>query len=308
MTSAHRLSALPPIRPSRTITVPDCGDATVSEFSADGSRLVLAWDDRPVEIWDLARGELALRFDAGNEVECLAFSPDGKAIFAANGNGDAIEIGLWDAQTGAPRWRVETALTEASYPRFTWDGGLIVVADDTSLAVLDARSGAELRQIETGWNGVYDIDISPDGEWVVGTAYEAVHLWRIADGSKIWSVLAEQTHSVAFSPSGDRIAVGTSRGEILVIDATGGAVIGRWNGNLRSVAECMFDGPGTVITGGGMVEEHELISRWDAATGKLLQTFDGTHGSLNTFALGPDGNSFWATGNRDDVCEWVLPR
>src|SRR5439155_26981686 len=68
-------------------------------FSPDGSRLAsTSW--REVKVWDVMASQEARALPVqGRNVSCLAFSADGKRLFAAD---ESSGVTAWDADTGRP--------------------------------------------------------------------------------------------------------------------------------------------------------------------------------------------------------------
>jgi WD40 repeat protein len=126
-----------------------------------------------------------------------------------------------------------------------WDAALAdsaavvaAVGRDGSLRILDARNGRELDHAPELIAGLWNIDISPDGNTVAALARDrTVHLWkwRVEEAPRQVAKLAGDPSSwdayrfgsaVSFSPDGSRLFVGYDTSERLLL-GTDGELIAR---------------------------------------------------------------------------------
>ena len=98
-----------------------------ASFSADGTRIVTASDDKTARIWDANTGQQVgepLRHEAG--LMRPAFSADGARIVTAS---DDKTARIWDAKTGQAGGANRCAMRRQSYAAsFSADGTRIVTA------------------------------------------------------------------------------------------------------------------------------------------------------------------------------------
>jgi WD40 repeat protein len=152
-----------------------------------------------------------------------------------------------------------------------------------------------------GWSsgkaGCKGVAFAPDGAHVACAGSRGVHVWALRDGAVVgapvdFAAPEGATGAIAWSPGGERVAVGGAGGAELREAATG-TLVTRFP--VLGVAAIAFLPDGTVITG---EEAHGpvAIRAWDPA-GKLLRSFPGHEAAITALAMSRDGRL--ASGGAD---------
>lgn len=210
---------------------------TCVAFSPDGKQIATtSRHDVRVRMWDVATGLLKrtiekLSWEYGWSV---AFSPDGDRLVVAAGSNESYTLKLYDVWTG---------LEIASDSNWTPFYNVAFAPHASKLAVSGGYSGRQVlaydasdlskaRIIDDLSLYASSVSIASDSKTVAASfGRSSIRLWNI-DSNVIldtWSTFPDQVYSVAFDPSGSRIAIaGTVSG---VADGTSA---------LRSVSPASF--------------------------------------------------------------------
>lgn len=149
-------------------------------FSPDGKLLASAaqrtnangYATSEVIFWSVANGQPLKTIDrpTAGTISSIAFSPDGRLLACAGGNGDMDkngEISLWDTATGKEFATLEAPQGEIRKVVFSPDGRSLAVAVDQVVrgasAVYDLATGRERFRANDLPCAALDIAFSPDG-------------------------------------------------------------------------------------------------------------------------------------------------
>jgi WD40 repeat protein len=212
-----------------------------------------------IYLWDLATRSLigTLNDPDTGGVNALSFSPDGRILAVADGNG---HIYLWNVP----------AQTIAS-----------AVKDNSPL-------------------GSYDVAPGPAGSPLATDDGLSTCLWNPVTGvqtATVFGMMGPMPSALAFSPSGDTLAAGTSTGptagDTYLWDTTRRTVVATLNAGGGSVAALAFSPDGNIIAVAG---GNGIIALWDTRTHRIVASIRSA-ARLTIDALAFDSGELIAVGH-----------
>jgi WD40 repeat protein len=298
-------------------------------FSPDGRTVLSGGSDRPLRLWDIATGKLLRTFqrhanDSSVTPDAVAFSPDGRT--ALSGGSDR-PLRLWDVATGTLVRTFEGHLNHVGSVAFSPDGRTALSGgnapgaaqlrnENTDLKLWDTATGKLLRTFKGRSYDVSSAALSPDGRTILsGGRNHTVNLWDAVTGRLVQTFRghSEVVTSVAFSPDGGTLLSGSKDNTFKLWDVATGKLLRSVDGPRPQVppwfsAPPPFPVPGqneygsmavafspdgrTILSGSSKDFAFRL---WDAATGKLLLTFQGRERVLD-LAFSPNGDAVLSAG------------
>jgi WD40 repeat protein len=163
-----------------------------------------------------------------------------------------------------------------------------------SLAALPA-----LRTDEPPAIDVRVVVFSPDSKLLAAGAGEPeqrgiVTLWDVAARKPLWTHRElKGVPSIAFSPDGRVLAVGSFGPAAKLLDAATGQVQGRFAPNGKAARAVAFSPDGTTLAVGSY---DRFIKLWDVAAGKELRTLSGHTARVFGVQFSPDGKLLVSAG------------
>jgi WD40 repeat protein/serine/threonine protein kinase len=180
-------------------------------LSPDGKNLATGGVDSSVIVWDLsARRPLITMLGHIGPVLSLTFAQDGKHL--ASGGADHT-VRVWDLLSGKQTRLLRGHRGPVNVVVFAPDGGSIFSAsEDGSVKVWNLNLEPTTRTLGPPGKYLSALALSPDGRFLAAVDYvdSSTRLWDMASGLAIASLAdsPKSPLSVAFSPSGDVLAVG----------------------------------------------------------------------------------------------------
>lgn len=285
-------------------------------FAPDGSAFftigkegkVMEWSlDSPLpkQLFQLKR--LANKSDEG-EMNCIDVTSS-LELFAI-GNSDGLTVAdsngrvlyQWDnvAEGGArvDRFKSDDRLEfwgGWTLLRFSPDDSKIAFVrskNPRELIVIDSEDGTEEQVMELEAKAVR-LDFSPDGKQIVVTERDnAVRLYEVETGKRIWSFIAKldnpfenYTSDVAFSPDGTKIVAGATDNRLYVLDPKNGQELGNLVGHAWYPWTLAFSGDGQTLYSSGWDGK---IRRWNMQEIKG-SPYEGIEYGVSVIAASPDG-------------------
>ncbi|HLZ63780.1 MAG TPA: protein kinase [Ktedonosporobacter sp.] len=218
-------------------------------------------DPHTVQVWTVTNGGNIFTYsgyppNGGGPIE-VAWSPNGKYI--ASGNGAQVRV--WSATNGGDIYVLE-------------------MRKDTGGVLLDTP---------VAW--------SSDSRYIASSGNTIVQVWDTMDGSNVFTYqghILAAVNTVAWSPSGGRIASGASDKTVQVWDALNGDNVFTYRGHSKDIKAVAWSPDGKRIAS---ASADGTVQVWDASNGENVLTFRGHPDGVNAIAWSPDGSRIVSGGN-----------
>ena len=289
-------------------------------FTANGTHLVSASDDKVVRVWDLRTGrtERTIRGEIGDgeagKVYAIALSPDQHLLAVGGHTAMAGEtdypVRLYDFATGKLVKLLHGHTDSVLSLDFSSDGQRLVSGgiDDTAI-VWDVASGTAVHHLVGHGGDVNTVRFSRDGARVYTASDDGeVGIWRAADG---WRLKRLRGHdgiviALAVSPRDGTVASGGLDGTIRLWDGSSGRslrVLGRQPAGVMALD---FSSDGLrLVSGIGAGGDAYEAGVWDVASGRRIAAYGGHDNIVLAAAFSPDGSLVaTAGGNNNEIHLW----
>jgi WD40 repeat protein len=283
----------------------ELGSVECAEFSPDNRFIATATKyGNDISVWRVNDGALVWSFKAEQEVERVAFSPDGKFL-AAGGEDDLLR--LFDPATGK---LLQSIPHNAGIDSLRWspDGTLIATGQEDGLVRLwRAPAFQQVAQFKIE-GAINELDFTADQKLlaVIGDK-SGVRLLRVPDLSLVRVVhRANIAPTIAgrFSPTQDLIAAAGHEGNIFIWRASTGEFLRQINFTGQKIETVGFSPDGQYLLYAGHDPHIRVIRISDWNLVHLSQPVD--HAEYVAFSR---NGSFLASAHQDGVVRlWVWMR
>ncbi|HYG76376.1 MAG TPA: PQQ-binding-like beta-propeller repeat protein [Planctomycetota bacterium] len=255
--------------------------------TADGKRAISCGSDKTVKAWDLSDGKEVWNYDAGNDVNVVALSPDGKSIAATA----ETTMRVLNVEDGKERLKISVN-ADYNWPvAFSFDGKEVFSGGDNLIYKWNAQTGARLFPAPDDSNhrgGVRCLALLKDGKLLSAGQDGKLHVWSRAgtDAEHLENWMADKSiYALAVSPDGKLAAAGGDAKQIWIWSTHDGKLV-REIVSESTVYGLCFAAGGRRIIGVGSNRRGAI---WDAASGEKLCTIEGHTDDLNGVDVSPDG-------------------
>ncbi|MEH2349136.1 MAG: hypothetical protein V7K55_14190 [Nostoc sp.] len=238
------------------------------------------------------------------EVNCVAFSPDGN--FIASGSSDST-VCLWNiignptAQFLCGHQQEVNCVAFSPDSKFIVSGsidGILCLWDLQGNLIIQPWQGHEEGIISVAFSSNSDGCANPSGIRIISVSFDGtVCLWDL-EGNAItqpWRGHKEGVISVAFSPNSDSIVSIGFDGTVCLWDLQGNTITQAWHEDEAKIICVAFSPDSKFIVSGS---SDSTVRLWDIQGNPIGQPWRGHEGHVNSVAFSPDGK-FIVSGSCD---------
>lgn len=258
------------------------------DVSPDGSLIAVAAKVGPCCPGFAVR---VLDFQTGAEVQVLgglfevlsdvAFSKDGSHLMARD-----VGVSLWDTATWTLDHEIRRMTAGLSTAAFSPDGSRCAMSHFAfPVVIYNLYPGHTLLTLPEETRSTSHLDYSPDGLTLLTCGYNVIHVWDANSGFLLQTINQKDVRAAAFLSDGNRIVASIRGGDVVVWDASTGAMTARLGGNayLPAVVSRAQRGLELFVDAKGGV-----LNRWDLEAGELADALVLDDVEINSFAISPD--------------------
>jgi WD40 repeat protein len=279
-------------------------------FIASSEGVVVEWDPAAIEIINvIGPFEESGGLLSTGAVQAVNYSPNGTTLAIGDPQGRIV---LWDTASNTEIKTIGSRdaghLNYVSGLDWSPDGTQIVTSSaDTTVIFWDVEGGEPLQHYQpSDANTMNNVVFSADASTAIAVNQDgSIHAVDAATGdiTYFWNPDRGINYDVALRPDGSTtIAVAHSNGDVTLWDFTTGEEVLTMEEALWHASAVAFSPDGSLIAAG---DTDGNVAQWDAATGGLLQHYEGAHaGFISAVAFSPNGAVFVTLSSDGTILQW----
>lgn len=193
---------------------------------------------------------------------------------------------------------------------FSHDGKELIAGGYHELTVWNPVDGALIRRIKNVGQRTRALSLSPDGTLLaVGCGAPGklgeTRLFDMAKGEvvKVLGTTSDEVLDVAFSPQGDRLAVGAADGTIRVFEIPSGNEQLSITSHSDWVMALAWNADGSKLASGSRDKTAKVF---DSKSGELLVTYSGHGEAVKGVAFHPENSDVFSAGADKKIHRWQI--
>jgi WD40 repeat protein len=285
---------------SPTSAAPATQVLTRIAVNADGSRLATASGEKALRIWDTRSAQLVTQPVGAGGLHSVAYSADGTRL--AGGSDGKVRI--WESASGRLQSTLEGPRTPITCVAFAPQTNLLAGAStaDGVVWLWDLKTGQPCLLVPEAADGctIEAIAFHPNGrllavcgvDWLATSGSDgAVAVWDVVERAEV-ALFGNGASSLAFDPSGKRIAVASLARSLCVYDLETKDLVAELTGHEDAVNCVAYSPDGKMLASGS--DDHTL-RLWAVARGTCLACAE-LDTQIKSIAFSADGKYLF-TGN-----------
>ncbi len=267
------------------------------------NRAVLCLQQGKVDLWNIDTRQVMRQFAARRPIDAFAVTPNGKTIVTEDVGSSVWDYVFFDVLTG----QRQIKLFNIDEIRVGWmDGSTIQLQKDNGLLEI---WDVETRRLISSWApGHPDLSNALDAfskdhqKLALTDNRNRIQVWEVNSGRLIQTIVPNDGVDVIdFSPDGNTI-IAISQSTATFFNANTGERIGpAINANTKIEAVYDFSPDGTMIVVPNFSNE---LALYEIQTGRLLRTFSGHNGPINSVRFLPDGKTMVSASSDKTLKLW----